>query len=553
MTVSVDATNYVVITSADTHGDFTGVNVTPSDGVENFREGTSFAAAQANQEVWDMYVSFTAADYSDRTLFGWEKVSAPAAEGDATGAGFSFYLDDGGGASESRSYDLGGSDNYGFFFQGWSCWRLNTAALPTGFRQVDGTLEPDLTNLTDIGMGGYFPGKAVGNAPNAGIDQLAYVAAGNPALIVEGGTTGARGTFDELTTEDESTANAWGVIRRLITGFKAYELQFGIHIGDAGTADSFFEDSDFQLFINGALAQGGSITAGDMDISILGNSSTSTNLCNFDNFFIQGFGAVSNWDMSDVNVDELIWSNGQFVDMGTFLFQAQDAGQKTLTNLIFVNCGQVTFVGIDADGITFNGTTDPLGAILWNASSVEENQDNLSFISDGTGHAVEIDLNTASLTTFNISGYLSSGYEASDLGSTGNTFFIVDNALDGDVTINVTDGAGNFSYERAAGYTGTVTVNQTVTVEYTFVDDSTGDPIEGLNVILDTTLGGTGIIDNLLSNASGVVSVAYGGSTPQAVLGYAAKGTQSPVYVRRNLSGTIESTGLTQTIRMVPD
>lgn len=481
----------VEITDADTHGDFTGVNVSPSDGTENFREGTSFAAIQANQEVWDAYVSFTAADYSDRTIFGWEKVSAPAAEGDATGAGFSIYLDDGSGASESRSYDVGGSDNYGFFFQGWSCWRLNTAGLPTGFRQVDGTLEPDLTNLTDIGMGGYFPSKAVGNAPNCGIDIMRYVANANPALLIEGGTTGDRGTFQEIADADAATTAAYGVCRGLITGANAFEIQFGIHMGSLD-ATAYFDDSDFQVFLNGEVAQGGTIAAGSMDFDFVGWAS-GTNVINFENFLFQGVGAVSNWDMSDTNIDELIWTGGQFVDMGTFLFQAQDAGSKTLTNLTFTNCGQVTFVGIDADNITFNGTTDALGAVFWDASSVEENQDNLTFVSDGTGHAIEISLNTASLTTYNIDGYSVSGYEAADDTGTGNTVFLVDNALDGDVTINVSNGTGTFSYERAAGYTGTVTVDAAVTVtltglvndtEVTVYDSGTGALIDEVEDVI---------------------------------------------------------------------
>jgi hypothetical protein len=471
MSVTIDAVNMVEITTADTHGDFTGVNVTPSDGEENFREGTSFAAFQANQEVWDGYVSFGAVDYSNRTIFGWIKSSAPAAEGDATGAGFSMYLDDGSGGSESRSYDVGGSDNYGFFFQGWTCFRLNTAALPTGFRQVDGSLEPDLTQLTDIGMGGYFPSKAVGNAPNSGIDVIRYVAAGNPALLIEGGLTGDRGTFQEIADADAATTAAYGVCRALITGANAFEIQFGIQMGSLD-ADSFFEDSDFQVFLSGEVAQGGAITAGDMDIAWVG-AGGQTNLANMNNFLFQGLGAVSNWDMSDTDIDELIWSDGQFVDLGTFTFQVQDAGQKTLTNLIWTNCGIVYFSSMDADSCTFNGATNPLGAVLWDENSDEQNQDNLTFVSDTTGHAIHVFPVGAGPFTFNIDGYSVSGYEADDLGSTGNTVFLVDNALDADVTINVSSGSGTFSYERAAGYTGTVTVDASVTTTLTGLQNDT--------------------------------------------------------------------------------
>jgi len=413
---------------------------------------------------------------------------------------------------DTIAYDVGGSDNFGFFFQGWSMFRLNGAGLPTNFRVIagaEGSL--DTANITNIGYGGYFPAKAVGNSFNVSWDQLAYVVNTNPALLVEGGTTGARGTWQELATEDDSTSNAWRICRLLLPGSKAFELNFGIHIGENGTTDSFFDDSDFQLFINGDLtSSGGSISAGSMDIDFIGNSTATTNLINFDNFFVQSLGTVSNWDASNVEIDELIRSNGQFVDMGTFLFQAQDAAAKTLTNLIWTNCGQVTFVGIDADNCTFNGTTDALGAVLWNASSVEENQDNLTFNSDGTGHAIEVSLNTASLTTFNTDGYTVSGYETTSDGTTGNTVFLVDNALDGDVDINVVNGSGTFSYERAAGYTGTVQIISSVTLSLTGIE--TDSEVRIIN--LDDTTNFSREIDGA-EQISGVVTaatIADGGS-----------------------------------------
>ena len=190
--------------------------------------------------------------------------------------------------------------------------------------------------------------------------------------------------------------------------------------------------------------------------------------------------------------------------------------------------------------------------MLWDASADPSAQDGLTFNSDGTGHAIEVSLNTASLTTFNITDYTVSGYETTSLGTTGNTVFLVDNALDGDVTINITGGVGTFSYERAAGYTGTVTINQTVTVTITVVDEA-GDPIQGAKVFLETDPGGVDIITYSLTNASGVVTTSYAGSTPQAVTGFVRKGTNLPVYKSVPINTSIGATGLATTITMVSD
>lgn len=554
MTVTIDATNMVLIDNADQTTGWTssmgGLNTTTL----STREGGTALQDQASQETYQVTHAITSEDYTGRTIFGWQKSGGPTTEADATAAGFSMYIRS---SANGRAYDVGGSDNYAFFFSGWSNFRLNTAGLPTAYFQVVGSGAPTLTALVGVGYGGRFPAKAAGNSDNVQFDVLRYCDNANPALLIEGGTTGARGTWQEVATEDESTNNAWGVIRQLVVGSKAFEVMFGVQVGSLD-ANSYHEDADFQLFINGALTSGGTITAGSMDFTFVGWAS-GTNVANYDNFFIQNIGTVSNWDASDTDIDELQWTNGQFVDMGIFTFQAQDAGSKFVNNCTWVNCGQVAFVGTDSDNCAFLGTTNANGAVLWSTTASEvANQDNMTFVSDGTGHAIEIDLNTASLTTYNVSGLIVDGF-AGQSGTAGNRVFYIDNALDGDVTINITDGevlnsvggGAGFSYEVAAGYTGTVTINQTVTLAAQVNAPATegGAAIEGASVRFENASGGA-LISQGSTNASGLYSDStynYGGDLAVTIK-VRLKGWR---YFRT--AGTIISTGLTVGVTLTPN
>jgi len=445
MAVTIDSSNYIVINTASNSNDWTGDPVSPDDGTDNPREGTGTVVAQASLEAWDMYDTITSEDYSNRTLFGWQQAGAVSEEADVNGAGFAMYLGDG---TNNGSFAVGGSDNYGFFYNGWSSFRLNTAGLPTTFR---GTV-PTVTTITRVGYGGYRPIKANGNSPNLAIDQLAYIANGNPGLLVEGGTTGDRGIFAEIVTQDESTANAWGIIQTLIPSTKNYQCTWGLQIGST-TATSYFDDSDFQLFLNGQVSSGGSISAGSMDFTFVG-SGGGTNLINFDNFFIQSIGTVSNWDASDININELKWTNGQFVDMGTFIFQAQDAGNKFVRDCNFINCGQVNLKTLDVDRVSFVGSTDATGAMILDAAGGSDNYDSLEFTSDGTGHAILI----TATGTYNFNNIDFTGY-----GANGTTDAAVYNNSGGAVTINISGGTTP-TVRNGAGATTTIVAAVTITL-----------------------------------------------------------------------------------------
>jgi len=169
-------------------------------------------------------------------------------------------------------------------------------------------------------------------------------------------------------------------------------------------------------------------------------------------------------------------------------------GTMTMGSCLLNSCREITFV----DGLTYtggsivssgklfhgdgaaviNGTAIIEPTVYTNESFIEtEDLDNISNTtwssgSDG-GHGIYLNPvgdgpGGGGEWTFAWAGNEASGYyEVSSDGSTGNTFFLVDNNNDNDVTINVSGTTSTWRYERAAGYTGTVSLVNAVTLTLT--------------------------------------------------------------------------------------
>jgi hypothetical protein len=306
----------------------------------------------------------------------------------------------------------------------------------------------------------------------------------------------------------------------------------------AATADVYFTAANEQWFLVGDNAGGRALGATHFPFRVVGNATDTISFV-LDNVVIVNTGTRAQFDFSDSNVDIMKLESVTFTDIGAITMPTQVVNDKFANNCIFNNCDQVDLQSLDCDNLVFNGTTDANGAIIWDADdNSEQNQDNLTFNSDGTGHAIYINIDTAAATTFDIDGYTFDGYARQDT----NTQAINPQA----------GGTGStLSFELAAGTTSTVSIVQSVTVTITVIDVD-GNPIEGAKVFLEET-GGTDIISFDTTNASGQVTVSYSGSTPQAVVGYVAKGTASPVYKRANINDTISATGLSATITLVAD
>ena len=416
------------------------------------REGTNCLGIGGNNSDEDAWVApGVTSNFTDRTVFGWMINGAP---GSPNAIGFGMLLGDG---TNDRVYGVGGNTNYGSFVKGWSGFRLNIANLPTITRNITGSGSPNTSNITRIGYGMNYAISAFGKIDNLFYDIIRSISNGSPALSIGGGSPLDPGTWAEVVADDESTAanKAYGVMRILTAGSKAYELTFGIEIGDSGTGSSNFQDNNFQIVLVGT-----NMSAGAMDVTALANG-TGTNVLVLEDGVLAGVDTVSNWDLSNSNLNTLQFNRMTCSDLGTIAFPSSGGTLREVKDCTFNNCGQITIGNnLTFSGCLFNGTTDANGALLFDSDTDDTNTENLTFISDGSGHALYITKGG----TYVLDGYTFTGY-----GADGTTDAAVYNNSGSPVTLNIVNGTSP-TVRNGGASTTTVTQSATLTIAGVWAD-----------------------------------------------------------------------------------
>lgn len=134
----------------------------------------------------------------------------------------------------------------------------------------------------------------------------------------------------------------------------------------------------------------------------------------------------------------------------------------------------------------------------------------------------------------------------------GNTYDIHFSATTGNLVINAVNGANPSPAKVDNDSTGTVTINNAVTLEVTAKDLDTGSNIQNARVRLMKVSDDSVVLEGL-TNSSGYISDTYnyGGDVP--VYGWIRKSTGSPYYVQYALGGSITSSGYSVTAQMNKD
>lgn len=432
-------------------------------------EATDSIGTNVSNETQQVYFTAgTSADLTNTLFYVWAQ---PGGVLDTTlNGGVALILGDG---TNTRAYHVGGSDASGFRHADgpvfWQCFVIDTGSLPTNTTQVNGTGDPTFSAITEFGIQYKTLARAVGNVENCFTDIMRY---GNSGIIIRSGTAGDPGKFSEIATADRQTGNlqAYGIFRQLGAGL--FGAQGPLTFGAAAIISSYFADTNSTVVFEdrglatdkyGITIQG----AGGTDTTFILGTRDDVGLGSDGCSLICPVGVGAFFDASDVNVNEVSLYSctlSGFTQGVTFSSDATLGPNHEIFASSFIGCSQITIGTTEFKNNTISDTTSTgtaEAAVLMNSTT---NVADLTFISGGSGHAIEI--SDATNSPFSISGFDFQGYATSD-GGTGNEVIL--NTSGSPITINVTDTSGVVSVDTTNS-TGTVTIVQNVTITVTVVD-----------------------------------------------------------------------------------
>lgn len=466
-------------------------------------EGTASIDTQhtnADEHLWTTQLSGGGAtfniDLSDSTVYLLVKDNL--VDTFANG-GVQITLGDG---TDDIGYDVGGNDAVGLslspFFNAYKLDVAQAAATPGGFTAYAGSeANLDLTQITRVGFGSLHLAKAQGNVANVFLDRITYHSNAAYALRINGGTVGTPETMNDVQGDDET--NGWGLINQPAPG------QFGFfgptEWGEpAANADVYFQADGEQWFLIGDNSGGRPNVVGNFFFRVIGNATDTVSFV-LNQVVIVNVGTRASFDFSSADVDTLQLTGVSFTNLGPMTFPAHVATNKILDGCIFNNCDQINLDTIQAIDCVFNGTTDANGAILFDTTLQTANQTDLTFNSDGTGHAIEI----TQPGTYDLVRWFFNDY-----GADGTTDAVIYNNSGGAVTININDG-DTPTVRNGAG--ASTTINNQVALTVTVLDQ-TNTPLQGIRtaIIAEETAGTITEEDeilNALTDVNGQVSTLF--------------------------------------------
>lgn len=442
MAAPVYSTDLVTIDSADT-GRTGWVEPTgstaggaPGQELDYFIQGTACVTKTFNT-TGDGGAGFTAAAGvtipSNGAVYVWRKFTAPNAINTKANGGMQILI----GSSSANYYRfyVDGRDTY--TYGGWICYPVDpsvtasaTQGTPTGTRQFFG----GANNVTNAIQRGY---------PLA-VDAMRY---GRGTLqVVNGDLANGYGTFLGAATFNDynDVTNGYNRFGILSLQGGTYKFQGHLLMGTAGTAVDFRDSNRTIIIQNTEFVQSG------FNLFEVRNASSNVS---WDGISILALGTVSRGNFTVTDNATVTKDNCTFTDMGDFTYKSN----STITDSTFRRCGLITQSAATFTNCVFDQPRGTTGILVAAPADLSEITDS-TFISDGTGHAIEITGTAANCT---LSGNIFSGYAASN-GSTGNEAIYV-NIATGSMTINITNG-GNTPSIRTAGATVTVTNSKTFTV-----------------------------------------------------------------------------------------
>lgn len=473
---------------------------------------------------------------TDVHIFQWGFVATPGITDNLATRGA--YVIIGTGTGANVQYHVEGNDTYGAAGRVGKCYVVryvttaNTGSVP--YRTVTGT--PGATP-THFGFGCKTTASAKGS--NLGCDAVRY---GTGAYITAGESADPA-TFDGFATQNDSINNRWGILTKIGA---SYELQGRFVIGQNNSKVAtlaYFDDSDRTIQLVDTVH-----STTDFTQIIIDHASTEAYLTNI-NITALGTNNPGRFVVNNASSTVEI-TGGTWTDIGITTLQA--------------GCTVDGLTWRTSDTVTSNGAS--LANCVFDRSSATEalvcddldDLDGCEFISDGTGHGV--DLGTISVNTTMGWNCTDSGYTAS---SSGNETILVSVPTGTTLTINVAAGATTPSvYNTGTGGAGSINVvSGQVTTTIKVVDIDTGTALQNAMVYVTAAAGGpltegTAIINKVLTDVNGEVSDTRSLGSNQPITGRVRRASPGfgTLYKTSPVAGTINSaSGLSVTVQMIKD
>ena len=452
-------------------------------------------------------------------VFIWHFCGTPGLTDTLANKGASVLIGTGGTAY--CQYHVEGNNTYGASGRVARCYPIDYSVRSTNGSAPYRTATGSPGANPQVFGGGLVTTAAVKGA-NVGIDAIrygtgAYLTAGE--LISAGDGSNNPCTFAGFNAQNDAVSNRWGI---LTSAGGSYELQGRFVIGqnNAGTATLCrFQDSDVNLVIVDTPH-----AASDFTQIIVDHAST---VCNLTNINIAALGTTNpgrfivNSANPTVNVTGGTWS-----DLGIITLRSN----STFDGTVLRRTGQITQNSATITDCLIDSNTAASALLCNNPAAVT----GCTFISDGTGHGLEI----TTPGTYTLSNNAFSGYAGSD-GSTGNESIY--NNSGGAVTIN-NSGSSGISVRNGAG--ASTTVNSAVTITLNGL-------IAGSRVYIRNTTDATDLFNVIEATTTFSDSVNY--TADKALLIRVANASGGTKYKRFETTGTLTSSGFTLTVNQELD
>jgi hypothetical protein len=450
-TYTTDLTVFKDFEAATTMGEMVGYTQggTPALDTDYPIQGTQHASAATTKTG----LSSIMADFgsnptwtSGHYIFMWAVFLPAGAVDTFANGGLRFLV----GSDITANWDgwkIGGKDFGRYPLGGWMNFVVDPeltadygAGTPTGYRWV--------------GIGVNLV-SAISKGVPLGLDCIRY---GRGELRV----AGTAATFADMVATSDSTSNRWGLFQAEAGSYRWKGLMV---LGYA--ASTSFTDSNVNIVIDD-----NAVVNADFNTIEVRNAST---VVNWTGVNITALGTVSKGQFEMIDAADVDFTSCVFTDMDSFLFLSTGAS----VSCTWRRCGLVTAGGATFSKCVFDKPTGTIGVTASSPANAALITDS-TFVSDGTGHGLEITGTAANMTLTNCTW---TGYAGSD-GSTGNEAIYV-NIASG--SMNLTISGGTTPSVRTAGATVTV-ISGAVTVTATVTDGTSA--IQNARVFLQAAAGG---------------------------------------------------------------